>query len=54
MTRRKNWEMIYNLITAKDAVATLKSLEEANSKVRFITSEPWDWWKSGGSGCLII
>nr|BAQ33958.1 chlorophyllide a oxygenase [Bryopsis plumosa] len=38
-TRKRNWEMIYQQVTAKDAVTTLRSLEEANRKVEAALSE---------------
>jgi len=37
--RRQNWERIYNHITKQDAIATLRSIEEANKKVEEALSE---------------
>eukprot|EP00803_Ostreobium_quekettii_P011564 evm.model.scf_130EXC.7 EVM.evm.TU.scf_130EXC.7 scf_130EXC:107232-111908(-) len=37
--RRENWEMIYEYITKRDAVATLESIEEASEKVEEALSE---------------
>eukprot|EP00803_Ostreobium_quekettii_P003076 evm.model.scf_491EXC.1 EVM.evm.TU.scf_491EXC.1 scf_491EXC:6794-10890(-) len=37
--RRQNWEQIYNHITRQDAVATLRSIEEANLRVEEALSE---------------